>query len=130
MSKTTENLHKDITLLLKDWKEVCKDHQLVTKPSFLKKMRGHILLLNTHSSSYKKNKKIYHLLKHILHTPMGAPIVLEQSLYECAKTYTSNKSKETSLQEYLSKSLSSSKEKDNFLFISLSILDEELLKAG
>lgn len=130
MDPSISKIHEDIRDILYDWKSVCNNHSLLTNESFLEKMHTHILLLEEHSLFLKEHKHIHDLIEHILHTPSGAPSVSSKTLYECAKDFIPSQKKDSSLYHYLSKSLSSSDENSNFLFNSLAMLDEQIIKAA
>jgi hypothetical protein len=121
MEKILSTIHEDLKSLLADWHLVCKNHALLEKSDFLNKVRNHILLLDTHTEDLKSNRSIHDLIHHILHTPPGAPAAFQGTLLDCAKD-----EQNSALHEYLQKTLSSSDEKSNFLFNSLSILDDRL----
>ncbi|MCH9621508.1 MAG: hypothetical protein S4CHLAM20_09300 [Chlamydiia bacterium] len=122
MDKIIVDIHTDLKSLLRDWDQVCSDNALTEKAEFIEKVKEHILLLDRHSEELKEHKTLHDLIYHILHTPAGAPMVFKESLLECAQ-------KESNvLHDYLIKSLNSSDQKTNFLFNSLSILNDQLQK--
>ncbi len=126
MEDSMQNVHDDILKVLYDWKQICQNHHLLDRSDFLNKMHNHILLLDDHLAKLNENNPIYKLLIHVLHTPGGAPIVTKDSLSDCAKDYSAEHSSKSTFYQYLKKSLISSNEHENFLFVSLSILDEKL----
>jgi hypothetical protein len=130
MSNQREEIFKDIQRILKDWKQICKDHSLLERVDFLEKMHAHILTLETHSQQFKKDKTLHALIFHILHTPSGAPNVTKETLYESSKSFCREKAKESSFHLFLQKSLNSSNEEDNYLFNCLSIVKNELKKVA
>jgi hypothetical protein len=130
MNPLIKKIQEDIRDIIYDWKSVCNNHSLLKDTVFLEKMHTHIILLEEHSTHLKKHKHIYDLLDHILHTPAGAPIVSDKTLFDCAKTYDASEKEDSALYQYLNKSLTSSEETSNFLFNSLSILDEKIIKAA
>jgi hypothetical protein len=126
MEPSNHIVHKAIESVLIDWKQICRNHYLLDENTFLNKMHNHILFLDAHLNTLVKTKKIHDLLFHLLHTPGGAPIVIQKSISECAKEFSNTHPYDTLFYHYLKKSLTSSNEEDNFLFTSLLILDEEL----
>ena len=130
MDNAHKNIHVDIKQILSDWTEVCNNKNLLENEDFLDKMHSHILTLESHSHQLKKYAHIQHLIDHILHTPGGAPIVSNKTLFDCAMEYTGKDIKNSSFYQYLEKSLAASTKDTNFLFNSLAILDEKLESAA
>lgn len=129
MEEKYSKIHEDVQNILYDWADICKDPSLLEE-AFLQKMQGHILRLNKHLPTLKGDKRLYSLFQHLLHTPPGAPIVCEKTLFQCAQEYASSEAKNSSLYHYLSRSLTTSEKQSNFLFNSLALLDSGLDKAA
>jgi len=121
MEKVIYDIHTDLTSLLEDWKSVCENQEILEEGSFVEDVKNHILLLDQHCESLKVHNEIHDLISHLLHTPIGAPIVFKETLLECAQSKNA-----IVLHDYLKKSLATSENKSNFLFDSLSILDQQL----
>ena len=130
MNKDIEKVYADVKSLLEDWRQVCRKHELLEQKDFLGNMKDHILALDEHTEKLSSHKKIHDLLFHILHTPGGAPVVMEESLFSSAKQFTIGDAGHSSLHKFLEKSLTSSNEHDNYLFNSISILEEQLKRAA
>lgn len=126
MSDQSKKIINDILEIKMDWKKICSDHSLLEKGEFLNKVHAHILMLDKHNEHFKKEKTLYSLIFHILHTPIGAPNVTKDTLYDLAYHFSSKDPQNSSLHLFFKKTLNSSNENDNYLFNCLSIMEEKL----